>query len=125
MSVLGRLGLMALSSALMLVGGCYTWQVQTVSPEETLATAPNAVRVVGRDGRSQELVGPHLLADSLVGAVFHGGDATRAAIARADVQTVAVLRKNGLRTSVAGLVGGALFYVGIWQMMKSSWAWTR
>lgn len=119
MSVLGRLRLMALSPALMLVGGCYTWQVQAVSPKEALATAPNAVRVVGHDGRSHELVGPHLFADSVVGAAFHQGDATRVAIAMKDVQTVAVLRKNGLRSTVAGLVGGGLFYAGLAVLWKS------
>jgi len=103
-------------AALLWLNACHTWQPQTLRSTTGFGDSTR-VRVERKDGRSVVLVGPRVVADSLVGP--RAGSWDRAAIAVSDIQHAEALKTSATRTTLAvvgitALVAGTLLvFAGI------------
>ena len=113
----GRLGrLVLLTTSLM---ACSRWQVQSVSPEEVLATQhPTRIRITRADSSKVVLSEPQIVSDTLYGMTTKATSTTpptgREGVALGDVTHVSVRRSDPVSTGfligvpAAALVGAAL-----------------
>lgn len=95
------------------LSACTSWQVQTVSPEQVIATQnPPAVRVQRLDGSRVVVDSPRIGGDSLVGAT--GGKPT--GVPLADIYQLAIRHDDGAKSVGLVLVvaaGAFLILVGM------------
>ena len=98
--------------------GCYTWRVESLTPEAVLAAGqPTEVRVTRTDGSMIVVRDPVLRADSLTGAISRHGTREDARIPLADVHQIATRQFSAGKTIglvvglAAGIYGG---YVAVW-----------
>jgi hypothetical protein len=108
----GRLhrSIASLLLATVTLAACTSWQVQSVSPEQVVATQhPAAVRVQRVDSSSVVLDSPHIVSDTLVGA--KGGQ--RTGVPLAHIAYVSVQHGNAIAKSVGLVLGLALVTFGI------------
>jgi hypothetical protein len=112
-SLLVGLGLVVGSLA-----ACTTWEASAVAPEQLLAGANAPYRVLVRDrtGHVVTLVNPKVVQDSVVGGEESrstpGTPYVRRAVALADVETVAVNHRDGLKTAAVVGAPAAAFFLG-------------
>jgi hypothetical protein len=100
-----------------LLAGCTQWQVQSVPPQQLVATQhPGRIRVTRPDSTKLVLTDPEIVGDTLYGieAGKGGASAHREGIPLPDVAHVSVRKNDPLATGVligvpaAALVGAAL-----------------
>jgi protein involved in ribonucleotide reduction len=98
------------AAALLLLGGCSTWQAQHLATPSAIRIAPDAsVRVMRADGFSAVLTGVRISGDTLFGtpvAVAAGQPAAPLAIPLIEVRKLEVRKADPAR--VAGIVLGVL-----------------
>jgi hypothetical protein len=113
----GRFGRLVLLTASLTA--CTKWQVQTLSPQQVLATRhPDKIRVTRADSTQVVLTKPQIVGDTLYGMA-----AGQRGVALADVSRVSIRRGDPLATgSVIGGTAAVLTGVGliIWASIVSA-----
>ncbi len=95
---------------LVLAAACHSWHTQPLAPESVLATHPSRIRITRTDGSRISIDQPTIHADTIVGTLHGSSYHQPVAIRLADVQNVATLRPNSLKTMLLFGTVVALFY---------------
>jgi hypothetical protein len=95
-----------------MLAGCHSWRPTTAPPRDVIELeAPRTVRITREDGSVTTVLGPRLVADSIIGTTASG--TTR--IATADVWTLEVERSSPVRTTalVVGHVSAVVSLIAL------------
>ena len=96
------------------VSGCSEWMAYQQPPAQVLTEkSPEKVRVKRVDGTQQEVYGPRIVNDTLVGYRSMSGDPTKpegqvVSIAVADIESMEVHQSNVGGIAVLGILAGLL-----------------
>ncbi len=113
------------------LGGCTTWKVQELSPEQVIAEqSPNQVRVTKTDGTQFRVWEPRVRSDSLVGlgmpdnwggARRRNPDKVPVSVPVEEIRALEVHGTDAVKTGIAvvgGLVLAGALVVSVHQMSK-------